>query len=115
MLLNQEKVNWKSEDLTYLFQDTFDQEYWDLVSTATLETDIEIAMEESKVHNVRIEYKVFPEFKKLAHILQLMDDEKAGVPRTAYNGIVETRPHGNHILFITPPLDSVKRGLQQSR
>jgi alpha-1,3-mannosyl-glycoprotein beta-1,2-N-acetylglucosaminyltransferase len=115
MLLNQEKVNWKSEDLTYLFPAAFDQEYWDLVSTATVETDIEVAMEESKVHNVRIEYKGFPEFKKLAHNLNLMDDEKAGVPRTAYKGIVETRPHGDHILFVSPPLDSVKKELQQSR
>jgi len=38
-----------------------------------------------------------------------MDDEKAMVPRTAYKGVVETRPHGNHILFLTPPMEELRK------
>jgi len=29
-------------------------------------------------------------------------DEKAGVPRTSFEGIIETRPFGKHMLFFTP-------------
>ena len=37
-----------------------------------------------------------------------MSDEKAGIPRTAYRGVVEIRPHGDFFLFLTPPLTTLK-------
>ena len=39
---------------------------------------------------VAIPYSGIAAFKKVAKKLNLMDDEKSGVPRTGYNGIVET-------------------------
>jgi hypothetical protein len=32
-----------------------------------------------------------------------MDDEKAGIHRTEYKKVVETRPHGEFLIFLTPP------------
>lgn len=113
--LNHVKVDWSRQDLTHLYPSAFDREYWDLISTAKVETEVNVAKEESKFHNIRIEYANFAAFKKLAQLLDLMDDEKAGVPRTAYKGVVELRPHGHHILFLTPPLGILKNELHQSR
>ena len=116
IVLNQEKIDWKHEDLTYLYPATFDNDYWNLISSAKLESDIKVAKEESKLHNVRVEYTNFVTgFKRAASQLSLMDDEKAGVPRTAYKGVVESRPYRKHFLFITPPLNTLRKVLHQSR
>jgi hypothetical protein len=40
--------------------------------------------------------------------MQLMTDEKAGIFRTAYNGVVETRPLGQNFVFLTPPDEEMK-------
>ena len=51
----------------------------------------------------RIPYHSWPEFHRYAQALGLMDDEKAGIPRTACEGIVETRPFGDEqLLFLLP-------------
>jgi hypothetical protein len=49
-----------------------------------------------------LQYTSQQHFAVLAKSLHLMPDEKAGVPRTAYKGIVETRPNGEHFLFLVP-------------
>ena len=37
-----------------------------------------------------VEYSGLQDFKKVAKKLRIMDDEKDGIPRTSYKGIVET-------------------------
>jgi hypothetical protein len=68
------------------------------------------ALEQAKKSNARLQYTTIEQFKYLAHKLKLMADEKANVPRTAYKGIVETRPHGaDYFLFLTPPLAELQK------
>jgi hypothetical protein len=67
--------------------------------------DWKSALEISKTRDVRLEYKSFPEFQRIAAKFNIMSDEKAGIPRTAYRGVIELRPHGDFLLFITPPMD----------
>mmetsp|Transcript_14375 Transcript_14375/g.20684 ORF Transcript_14375/g.20684 Transcript_14375/m.20684 type:complete len:93 (+) Transcript_14375:3-281(+) len=62
----------------------------------------------SSSSNVRLEYTTFSQFQHYAGQLNLMTDEKAGIPRSAYRGVVETRPHGTHFLFLTPPAKQLK-------
>mmetsp|Transcript_28293 Transcript_28293/g.46842 ORF Transcript_28293/g.46842 Transcript_28293/m.46842 type:complete len:82 (-) Transcript_28293:277-522(-) len=75
---------------------------------AQLETDLTKALATVMSRDVRVEYASFNEFKQLAAQLKIMDDEKAGIPRTAYRGVVEIRPHGDFILFLSPPLNDLK-------
>ena len=35
--------------------------------------------------------------------------KKRYIPRTAYKGVVETRPHGDHFLFLTPPMEELQK------
>jgi alpha-1,3-mannosyl-glycoprotein beta-1,2-N-acetylglucosaminyltransferase len=109
--LNEKPVNWSAQDLSYL-QDMqhYDRHYWSLLSASTRVVSVEEALEKSEVENVHLEYNSFGEFQLLAKQLEppLMDDEKAGIPRTAYKGVVETRPHGEHLLFLTPPLPELQ-------
>ena len=69
---------------------------------------IQAALQQVKSQNVRIEYTSHAQFEYLAKSLHLMTDEKAGVPRTAYKGIVETRPRGDFFLFLTPPKPTIR-------
>ena len=112
-------VDWSNEDLSYLENDAFrDQYYTQVVLNSTFVSDSSVGNiptlllgNELKSGNVRIEYKDWNHFVSLAKRLKIMDNEKAGVPRTAYNGIVELRPHGagGNLLFLTPPLRQMEQ------
>jgi len=106
--LNEKAVDWSTLDLSYLEADTFDRQYWDVVSSAKTVDSLEEGIEESNYGNVRFEYSSFSNFQMNARLLKLMDDEKAGIPRTAYKGVVEARPHGKHLLLLTPPMEKLK-------
>ena len=47
-----------------------------------------VAQIRSSKEDVRLEYDNLKAFKRIAKQLGIMDDEKAGVPRTAYMGVV---------------------------
>lgn len=126
--LNDEKVEWKTaptllgEDLvsstnnhwTFYLQskEIYDEYYWYILSEAHWEATVADAVETARVKNVRLEYDSHSAFQTIVRQLQppLMDDEKAGIHRTSYQGVVETRPHGRHFLFITPPMDTLRLG-----
>jgi hypothetical protein len=86
----------------YLVEKGYEATYANTVQSSFLVSNVRDALEEVLSKNVRLEYDSLDQFKQLATELHLMNDEKAGVPRTSFNGIVETRPHGNHFLFLTP-------------
>jgi alpha-1,3-mannosyl-glycoprotein beta-1,2-N-acetylglucosaminyltransferase len=106
--LNSETVDWSAVDISYLKEGTYDRTYFSLLSMAQVEYDLQTALSVAKARDVRLEYKSFNDFKRLAKQLSIMDDEKAGIPRTAYRGVVEIRPFGDCILFLTPPLEGLK-------
>ncbi|KAL3781481.1 hypothetical protein HJC23_009150 [Cyclotella cryptica] len=102
--LDEINVHWEDEDLSYLDAATFAQMYWDRVSRAVIvQTDID-AKKLVAHKDVRVQYSDWKQFKSLAASFGIMQDEKAGVPRTAYEGIVEIRyGAGNFFIYLTPP------------
>jgi alpha-1,3-mannosyl-glycoprotein beta-1,2-N-acetylglucosaminyltransferase len=115
ILLNKVPVDWSSQDLSYLGRDRYDQDYWQSIQEAQPVISLPLAMKAVKVSNVRLEYSDFFKFQLFAESLSLMTDEKAGVPRTAYYGVVETRPLGNFILYLTPPLEDLKNEMARTK
>jgi alpha-1,3-mannosyl-glycoprotein beta-1,2-N-acetylglucosaminyltransferase len=112
--LNSENVQWiipekdgpqeQSPPYSYLrTPEAFDQYYWTLIEKSQLVDSVSEALEISTTMNARIEYTSHEEFQKLAKRLDIMDDEKAGIHRTEYKKVVETRPHGEFFIFLTPP------------
>jgi hypothetical protein len=90
-------------DIDYL-RDTkrYKQDYIKLVKDAIPSPGIREALQQVKTASTRLQYASPQHFAVLAKNLHLMPDEKAGVPRTAYKGIVETRPNGEYFLFLVP-------------
>ena len=110
VMLNTEKVDWKSQDLSYLEPDKFGRMYADMISKAKLVQTKEQALKEVQQGNdARMEYQGgIPGYARLSREIQLMTDEKAGIFRTAYKGVVETRLDGKNFLFLTPPEGELK-------
>ena len=67
---------------------------------------------------VRVEYRGLDRgadcFERTARALGIMENIKAGVPRTAYRGVVEFWA-GQTKVYVTPPLDEVERELRSGR
>jgi alpha-1,3-mannosyl-glycoprotein beta-1,2-N-acetylglucosaminyltransferase len=110
--LNDQIVDWSKEDLSYLKADAYDKEYGNLIQGSKRVTSLQEAKEAVQDENVWLEYRDYAKFKKLAKKLDIMADEKAMVPRTAYKGVVETRLHSKHLLFLTPPLEELRESFQ---
>lgn len=113
VMLNKQMIDWTHQDLSYLREDSYDTIYWNRMKAAKCVQSVSDAMDATQKQDARIEYTTISAFKTIARKIGLMDDEKAGVPRTAYRGIVETRPHGGeHLLFITPPFEEMRKGFE---
>lgn len=96
-----EVVDWDTVDVSYVASaEAFAEYYQELMDTAVLQQNITAALEAVKTTNVKVQYHSWKEFQTMARSLGLMDDEKAGIPRTGYEGVVETRPHGENLLFL---------------
>ena len=109
--LDEVNVRWEERDLTYLDASVYAENYWNRVSRAKLIMTDEEARNYVARGDVRMVYSNFEQFKHLASKFDIMQDEKAGVPRTAYEGIVEIRyGRGNFFIFLTPPY--VNEGLK---
>ena len=102
IMLNSKLINWSQIDLSYLGASNFHRQYMTNVSMAPLQPSLKNALESVKLEDVRLLYKSSLGFRKLAIELKLLYDEKAGILRSSYNGIVETRPFGENILYLVP-------------
>jgi alpha-1,3-mannosyl-glycoprotein beta-1,2-N-acetylglucosaminyltransferase len=102
--LDEINVRWEQQDLSYLDPTVFASQYWNRVSGALqVETDVEAKKLVAR-RDVRIQYSDWKRFKALARSFSVMEDEKAGIPRTAYEGIIEVRyGAGNYFIYLTPP------------
>eukprot|EP00802_Teleaulax_amphioxeia_P015419 Tamp_15509.p1 GENE.Tamp_15509~~Tamp_15509.p1 ORF type:complete len:308 (+),score=62.90 Tamp_15509:454-1377(+) len=96
MILNAQAVPFDQMDLDYLLKDRYDQPLLEAVKAAPVVSTSDVPSSDA-----RIEYSDHPSFRAVANRLGLMDDEKAGVPRTAYLGIVTLFWKG-HYLYIAP-------------
>ena len=106
--LNQDVINWSDIDISNLEVNTYDSLYFSQISMAQPVKHLAEALETTLTRNARLEYHRFNEFQALASGLKIMKDEKAGIPRTAYRGVVEVRPHGEFTLFLIPPFEQLK-------
>lgn len=102
--LDEINVRWEQQDLSYLDPNVFASQYWNRVAAAvSVDTDIEAKKLVAR-QDVRIQYSDWKQFKALAKSFGIMEDEKAGIPRTAYEGIVEVRyGAGDYFVYLTPP------------
>jgi alpha-1,3-mannosyl-glycoprotein beta-1,2-N-acetylglucosaminyltransferase len=109
VVLDTQVVDWKHQDLSYLREQTYNAQYADLIKSSRLLYTWEEARDAIKTANVRLEYRHFHHFQQLAQRIHIMADEKAMVLRTAYHGVVETRPVGEYLLFLTPSMTQLKQ------
>ncbi|BFZ26096.1 hypothetical protein BsWGS_29135 [Bradybaena similaris] len=101
--LNSVFVPFTKIDLSYLEKNKYDETFTKMVYSAPLLTAEEVrsgAQPTSTV--VRVEYTNKDSFKRVAALLGIMDDFKAGVPRAAYRGVVSFMFRGRRV-FLTPP------------
>mmetsp|Transcript_24363 Transcript_24363/g.51031 ORF Transcript_24363/g.51031 Transcript_24363/m.51031 type:complete len:631 (-) Transcript_24363:53-1945(-) len=102
--LEENDIHWEDQDLSYLSASLFAENYWKRVSGAKLVETVVEAKSYVAHSDVRLVYSNFEEFTRLAIELDIMQDEKAGVARTGYEGIVEIRyGRGNFFVYLTPP------------
>lgn len=97
-------VRWEDEDLSYLDEGAYAEAYWKRVYVARRSSGLDRALELAKESHgdIRLTYRSLEQFGHFAQALGIMKDEKAGVPRTAYEGIVELHVSGC-TMFLTPP------------
>lgn len=92
IILNKEFVQFTKLDLNYLTKENYDPFFFSLVQNATLIQDINKILQPNNLlsphSDVKILYHDFPNFASYAQLFGLMNDEKAGIPRTAYYGVV---------------------------
>ncbi|TKR81211.1 hypothetical protein L596_015122 [Steinernema carpocapsae] len=90
--LNTNAVNFTQMDLSYLLKDKYDTNFVEKVENLpklTLEGIIRKTLETRDAEeSYAVSYQSAQDFIKIADKLQIMKDFKAGVPRTAYKGIV---------------------------
>jgi alpha-1,3-mannosyl-glycoprotein beta-1,2-N-acetylglucosaminyltransferase len=123
ILLNDQYIHFTSLDLSYLTSVRWDQEYLTIVRQATLLPNINSARQyftevvpklsaEERKRGIRLVYAGFdehsrqdhrggyPTFSQLANWSGAMDNVKAGVPRTAYKGIVNVYKEGVRVFLV---------------
>jgi len=94
--LNTEKVKWTSKDLSYLQKATYDEELKKTIKKGTVISDSGAVF---NYENTDLVLK-YDNFQSIANAFGLMDDTKAGVPRTAYHGVVTFRSRSNTVYLV---------------
>lgn len=103
--VNTEPVDFTKHNVLYLLKNNYDNVFLGRVESAKLVNlpalSHQILNFKGNGSEYRIEYSSLHEYLTIADKLQIMRDFKAGVPRTAYLGIVTCFINSNRI-FVTP-------------
>ncbi|KAH7980365.1 hypothetical protein HPB49_015312 [Dermacentor silvarum] len=99
--LNNVFVRFSGMDLSYLLQTRYDHAFQMTVSESRVYTFEDLKKGLIAQTPARIPYANESEFAEIAKVLNIMNDFKAGVPRTAYKGVVSTYIDGIR-LFVVP-------------
>ena len=99
--LNEEDVNWQEFDLSYLKKEEYDKHFVSRVLTLPEISVSQIRSRSFPANEVKFVYTSASSFKSSAKLLGIMEDFKAGVPRTAYHGIVSVFYSGVRV-YLTP-------------
>lgn len=103
--LNEQMVEFTKKDLSYLKKGFYDEKMAsDLNRIPVVSIEEVQSGAAAKSHKeVRLLYYTKVGFKKMAKVLGIMDDFKAGVPRMAYRGVVSVMHHGLRV-YVAPSL-----------
>ena len=105
--LNQQGVSWQDADLRYLLKPEYDQRLDQWLARATVVPSLSAALHhDGGTGDLKLLYTDPKEFVGFCKRLGLMEDLKAGVPRTAYRGVVVVPIKGRR-LFLTPQYEVV--------
>mmetsp|Transcript_40561 Transcript_40561/g.93114 ORF Transcript_40561/g.93114 Transcript_40561/m.93114 type:complete len:176 (+) Transcript_40561:2-529(+) len=96
--LNSKRVDWQSQSLDYLLKEQYDAELTRQVNAAP-SVPLDDAL--TSATDARVLYKDSKEFISICRRLGIMEDLKAGVPRTGYKGIVILKVNSKRI-YISP-------------
>ena len=103
--LQAEGVDWKRRDLRYLLRDEYEARFHRWLDEATSVASVEAARQAANRHpgggDLRVTYRDKAQLLQMCKTLGLMEDLKAGVPRTAYHGVLLIRVAGRRI-FLAP-------------
>lgn len=102
--LNSEQYPFQDYDLLYLTKSKYDDVFLNNVYGVPEGNTEDISNNDNDITTVRITYRDNGEFTNLARSFGIMTDLKAGVPRTAYKGVV-TFFKNNKRVYIAPPKD----------
>lgn len=100
---NDKFVPFTKRNLSYLLKDNYDRTFLKTVYGFPLVTSGDLmGNTHSDQAAVRIQYDNKEDFKLKAKLLGIMDDMKAGVPRSGYKGIVSFMYHEQRV-YLSPP------------
>ena len=107
--LNAKPVDFGTIDLRYLLKDEYDAKFQRWVGDARVVHSIDSARREAAAGgasgggggDIKVHYRDKAEFIRFCKALGLMEDLKAGIPRTAYHGVVLVRINGRRV-FLAP-------------
>ncbi|CAF0904157.1 unnamed protein product [Adineta steineri] len=91
IIKNTDPIDWKSIDLNYLIKDQYDPVFDSRVNACSVITVSDLNMLDTDLKCARLRYSNKKEFIAIADVLQIMNDFKDNVPRTAYRGVVQCR------------------------
>ncbi|GMT04653.1 hypothetical protein PENTCL1PPCAC_26827 [Pristionchus entomophagus] len=112
--LNLTPVNFTTKDLSYLRREKYDEDFHRLVYEESILMSSDDAQRElintarANERPIRIEYTGNIDYIKKADILHIMHDFKAGVPRTAYQGVVTCFINGRRV-FLAPDRSQITK------
>ncbi len=99
--LNNEFFSFRKTDLTYLLKTNYDRDFIKDVYKKPLVRFDDVVSGSVQEETVRIQYESDAHLESMTRQFNLMTDLKAGVPRTAYKGIISFMKDGRRI-FLTP-------------
>jgi alpha-1,3-mannosyl-glycoprotein beta-1,2-N-acetylglucosaminyltransferase len=101
IIKNSDPIDWKTIDVSYLIKDRYDPEFQARIDSCSVITVSDLARLKSDMKCAQLRYSNDKEFIAIANTLQIMNDFKSKVPRTAYRGVVQCR-YGKTRIYITP-------------
>ncbi|CAJ0581819.1 unnamed protein product, partial [Mesorhabditis spiculigera] len=103
VVLNHKSVEFTKLNLDYLQKNNYDSLFIKTVYTQAEPIRIDEMLGVPKSGSVRITYDANLDYIKKADKLQIMHDFKAGVPRTAYQGVVTAFLNGLRVYLVPDP------------
>lgn len=96
--LNDQDIDWKKVDISYLEKNNYDQYIQNLLSGAIKINNIN-ELQNYHSSDLKLIYQSIQDLNNYSKHFNLMGDMKKGIPRAAYDGIVIFRFNGNRIIL----------------